>query len=250
MTVWTIDAELGTDGTEIARGVAKRAGVPLVDRQFALALALALGMTVDDARELNEEGNRTLVRAGLIAGMITPVGPLAAAELSRLDRRREVLSSTARKAATAPCVIVGRCAYAILADHPAALHVRIVAPRRWRARHLASTACIPLRRARRELARSERRRRSMARQIFGRNGRSAAGFHIVLDASRLAPDAMVDLLLAVGTHVSPVEDSSLTVLSQQSKQGEDTTHRTDLSRPKLTGPDALVQGPDSRASAR
>jgi cytidylate kinase len=238
MTVWTIDAEPGTDGDEIARRVAKRAGVPVVDREFALALGRALELSMEDTRDLDEEGNRTLVRAGLIAGMSTPIGPLAATELAHLDRRRDVLSATARKAATEPCVIVGRCAYAILADHPGALHVQIVAPRRWREHRLAIRQCISLRRARRELVRLERRRRALARQLSGGKSRKAAGFHVVLDASLLTPDAIIDLLLSLASR------------PQQSKQGEDTSYATGLSRPKAAGPTALAKGPDSRVSAR
>src|SRR5205809_815204 len=67
MTVWTIDAEPGAGGHAIARELAHRAGVPLVDEQFTLALALDLSMSVEAAARngcsSTAEARRRLIRA-------------------------------------------------------------------------------------------------------------------------------------------------------------------------------------------
>jgi cytidylate kinase len=198
VTVWTIDAEPWSGGEEVARRLAEGADVPLVDGQFSVALALALGTTVAGARSLEHTAAGWFVRRGLLLAGSTRVAPEAMQELDRLDRCGPELERTAREAARAPCVILGRAAYVALASHPGARHVRIRAPRDWRARHLAAERCISLRRARREVVRADRRRRATARRIFGHDVRDVAPFHLVCDRSRLSEDAIVDVLLLLG----------------------------------------------------
>jgi cytidylate kinase len=198
MTVWTIDAEPGTGGREIARRLAGRAGVPLVDQQFTIALALELGTTVHGARAVEHAVGGPLLRLGFLFGMSTRCAPELAQELERIRRCRSVFEEVARAAGRFPCVIVGREAYAALAGHPGARHVRIRAPREWRSRQLAASACLPLATARRRVARADRERRARSRGIFGRRLDEPDAFHLVCDASRLAPDDLLDLLLVLG----------------------------------------------------
>jgi cytidylate kinase-like protein len=170
MTVWTIDAEPGTGGRDIARRLAEAVDVPLVD-----------GLRAEDAAG-------RLVRYGLAFGLATGAACELALELDRLKECRAALERAASTAARTPCVILGPAAHGALAGHPSALHVEIRAPRDWRTRRLAATRCVPLARARRELARADRRRRRAAR--------GAPPFHVVCDASRLRADTIVELLVA------------------------------------------------------
>jgi cytidylate kinase-like protein len=170
VTVWTIDAEPGTGGRDIAERLAEAADVPLVDELRA------------------EDAAGRLVRYGLAFGLATGAACELALELERLKECRAALERAASTVARTPCVILGPAARAALAAHPGALHVGIHAPRDWRARRLAATRCLPLTRARRELARADRRRRRAA------NG--SPPFHVVCDASRLRPDTIVELLVA------------------------------------------------------
>ena len=198
MAVWTIDAEPATGGEEVARRLAEGADVPLVDGQFSVALALALGTTVAGARSLERSAGGWFVRRGLLLAGSTRAAPEAMQELARLERCGPELARAAREAARAPCVILGRAAYVALANHPGARHVRIRAPRDWRVRRLAAERCIPLRRARWELARADRRRCAAARRVFRHDLRDVAPFHLVCDRSRLSIAAVVDLLLLLG----------------------------------------------------
>jgi len=198
MTVWTIDAEPASGGEAVARRLAEQADVPLVDGQFALAVALALGTTVAAGRELEGASARGVVRWGLVLGMSYRGAPELAAELSRIERCRSVVEEAARQAARRPCVILGHCAYAVLADHPGARHVSIRAPREWRARRLAAERCTTVATARRELARADGRRRAAARALAGPGAGDASRFHLVCDASRLTEDELVHVLLLLG----------------------------------------------------
>jgi cytidylate kinase len=194
MTVWTIDAEPGSGGHAIARGLAHRADVPLVDDQFTLALALDLGTSVKAAREY-ERAVPWLVRHALLIGMSARPGPEMALELRRLDDAREAVARVVREAARTPCVIFGRCAYELLGSHPGALHARIWAPLQWRIERAARNGCSSTAAARRYLIRAERDRLRANRWLLRRRGPETP-VHVSCDASRLPPEAIVELLLA------------------------------------------------------
>ena len=196
MTVWTIDAEPGSGGRAVARELAHRAGVPLVDEQFTLALALDLGTSVEAAREY-ERAVPWLVRHALMVGMAARPGPEMALELRRLEDARQAVTRVVREAARTPCVLFGRCAYELLAAHPGALHARIWAPLQWRIERAARNGCSSTAAARRRLIRAERDRLRANRWLLRRRSPETP-VHVVCDASRLSPFAIVELLLAAG----------------------------------------------------
>jgi cytidylate kinase len=196
MAVWTIDAQPEAGGRAIAGELAARAGVPLIDHQFAVALALSFGISVQ-AASAYEHQLSTMTRHGLVVGMASSVAPGVAAELCRVERAREVLNRVACEAARGSCVIFGRCAFEALADHPGAIHVHLRAPFAWRVERAAAAHLVARTNARRELRRIERRQRRLARWLL-RYRRRAAPFHVVCDVSRLSETAIVEMLLAVG----------------------------------------------------
>jgi Cytidylate kinase-like family len=207
MTVWTIDAEPGTGGHAIARELAHRAGVPLVDDQFPLALALDLGTSVKAAREY-ERAMPWVVRHALLIGMSARPGPELAHELRRLEDARHAVGRVVQEAARTPCVIFGRCAYELLGSHPGALHARIWAPLAWRIERAARNGCSSTAEARRLLIRAERDRLRANRWLLRRRGPETP-VHVACDASRLAPEAIVELLLAAAGREAAVELESV-----------------------------------------
>jgi Cytidylate kinase-like family len=204
MTVWTIDAEPGTGGRAIARELAHRADVPLVDEQFTLALAIDLGTSVEAAREY-ERAVPWMVRHALLIGMAARPGPEMALELRRLEDARQAVGRVVREAARTPCVIFGRCAFELLASHPGALHARLWAPLRWRVERAARSGCSSTAVARRRLIRAERDRLRANRWLLRRRGPDAP-VHVVCDASRLSPTAIVELLLAAAGREAATEE--------------------------------------------
>jgi hypothetical protein len=197
VTVWTVDAQPGCDGRAVGRLLAERIGVPLVDTQFAVALAREFGTTVESASTLEAPPSR-LVRFGLLLGVSSRVAPELALELRRGERIRSVLERVAREASRSSCVIVGRCAYLSLASHPSAIHARLSAPLEWRVRKLAASACISIHDARREVERAGCERRVAARTFHDCDIDDATLFHLVLETSRLTRDTIVDLLATAG----------------------------------------------------
>jgi len=197
MTIWTIDADEWSGGDEIARGLAARAGVPLVAEQFLVALALELGTTVTAARQIEREAASPILRFALATGAAMRPSPELVHRLEHYRDCRAAFERAAREAARTPCVIVGHGAYAVLADRPGAHHIRLRAPVEWRARRLAADMCISAAAARRQVRRDERSRRRRLRRIFGLDARDLSPFDAIFDTSRMSADSIVESLLAV-----------------------------------------------------
>jgi cytidylate kinase len=187
VTVWTISAQAGSGGEQIARLLAERVGVPLV-----------APLTTDaphGRRGIRRIGS-WLFEAGACAGSMF----VASADLRFVQpdtpSERELTESMISEAARSPAVIADWSAFAVLADHPAACHVRVRAPVEWRVALYARENCVPAGDAEQALRTLERERCAYVRQRHGRRLDAPENFTLVCDASRLAPRHMVDLLVA------------------------------------------------------
>jgi cytidylate kinase len=187
VTVWTISAQAGSGGEQIAPLLAERVGVPLVDP-----------LTTDGA----PHGRRVRRIASWFfeAGACTGSMFVASTDLrlvqSETPTERELTESLISEAARSPAVIADWSAFAVLADHPAACHVRVRAPVEWRVARYARENCVSARVAEQELRTLERERCAYMRQLYGRQLDAPENFTLVCDASRLPPTHIVDLLLA------------------------------------------------------
>jgi hypothetical protein len=202
MAVWTIAAQEGTGGDRLAAELAAAAGVPLLDRQTLTHFAHDLDpeqLDVEDFAEIEQRiGGR--LRA-LALGMAITSGPAAAAALRELQFRhklpelgRTVLSSAARR----PCVILAPAAFAALADHPAAIHVRLQAPLPYRIatyqrEQLVDRAC-----AVKAIKHDDHLKDAWVRSLYHVGIDDVRRFTLVLDTSRFSDDRLVDILLAAG----------------------------------------------------
>jgi cytidylate kinase len=138
MLVITFFAELGSDGEYVARAVARRLGLSLIDRNVlaaAVSEVLAEGSEVPEyhtarGRWVRQIAQRalTLARRETIEPYPDPppfvtAGAIADEAYSRL--LQAVLLDMSR---TGRVLIMGRGAEALLRDHPTCLHLRTVAP--------------------------------------------------------------------------------------------------------------------------
>lgn len=115
---------------------------------------------------------------------------------SEAPSERELTESMISEAARSPVVIADWSAFAVLADHPAACHVRVSAPLKWRVTLHARENCVSAEVAEQALTTLERERCAYMRQRHGRRLDAPENFTLVCDASRLPLTHVVDLLLA------------------------------------------------------
>jgi hypothetical protein len=194
VTVWTISAQAGSGGEQIARLLSERAGVPLVDP-----------VATDGAPDRRRRARRLaswLSEAGACTGsMFVATADLRLVQ-SDTPSKRELTESMISEAARFPVVISDWSAFALLADHPAACHVRVRAPLEFRIALHARENCVSTAVAEQALRALERERCAYVRQRHGRRLDAPENFTLVCDASRLPLSDLVEVLLVAARRPS------------------------------------------------
>jgi cytidylate kinase-like protein len=198
MSVWTISAQIGTGGDRIAAELAERADVPLLDRH-------TLASHLEDIGDIDSVERRVCSRlnaVGLTLALTTGV-PEAYRELRlRHDLPalgRRLLADVTRQ----PAVVLAHAAFAALGDHPSAVHVRLRAPFAWRVDAVRREELLDRERAERHVRQDDQLHAAWVRALYHVDLDEPAAFTLVLDASRLAPDRIVELLLAAAASRVP-----------------------------------------------
>jgi len=198
VTVWTISAQEGTGGAAVAAGLAERAGVPLVDRAALELLARDLHPDVPDLDHIEE---RVGGRFDAFALSLALTGGAAAA--FRELQLRETLPHLAREVAAAvarsPCVVFASGAFAAMRDCTGAVHARLWAPFPWRVERYAAERVVARREAEAAVKHDDHVKRSWVHALFRLDLDDARCYTVVVDASRLSRDAIVELLAAAGS---------------------------------------------------
>jgi cytidylate kinase len=196
MTVWTISAQEGTGGTRVAAELAAAAQVPLLDREGLSLLAREVDPALPELNELEARFGRF---AMLSLSTAIAVGSAEACQEVELRRRLPELGrAVLGEAARASCVIYVPAAFAALADHPSAVHVRLCAPLECRIasyqrEHLVDRHC-----AEKALKRADHRMHAWVKSLYRVDIDDARRFTLVLDTSRFSADRLVEILLAAG----------------------------------------------------
>jgi hypothetical protein len=196
MRIWTISAAAGAGGERIAADLAEAAGVPLLDfKALSSLLPEQLG-DVPDLAHLEERVGGRLNAIGLSLAMI---GSGSAVALSELEFRRtlpELGRTVLGEAARSSCVILAQTAALGLRDHVSAIHVRIHAPLEWRIDAYRRDNVIDRPAAERAVKHDDHMTRTWVKTIYHANLDDYSLFSVVLDASRLSPERVVEMLIA------------------------------------------------------
>jgi cytidylate kinase len=202
MTVWTISAQEGTGGDQLAAELAAAAGVPFIDRDALALLAHEIDQDHIDVEEFAEIEQRFGGRFNSLAfSMAMFSGPVSGDAVQELQFRQKlpklgcaVLSEAARR----PCVILADAAFAVLREHPAALHVRLHAPvacrvAAYQREHLVTHDC-----AQKAVTRADRAKHEWVRRIHHAELDDNNLFTLTFDTSRFTRERVVNMLLAAG----------------------------------------------------
>jgi cytidylate kinase len=196
----TISREFAAGGSEIARLVADRLGWTLVDNQVIDEVAARAGLTRDEVAEREERAPGFVER--LARTLATSVPEFVVPEGSALpDSTEEMLVRitervVAELAAGGRVVMVGRAAPAVLASHPAALHVRVVAPRAVRIERAMARLGLDRKQAEKLLDETDANRARYHRQYYGRDWVDPINYHLTLNSSALGLEGSADVIVS------------------------------------------------------
>ena len=188
MSIITISREYGAGGHSIARRVAQELGIEIYDRDIIRDTAKSTGLDTGVVEREEEE----LSRSGAFWRMITPAAYVDQHESIHEIERQVILSLAGR----GPCVLLGRCADAILEEaNIDSLNVFIYADdihRAVRVSELLGTKNPS--EIQKAIKRTDAARRSYYQQFAGRRWGDYHNYNLMLDSGVLGYDACVKMI--------------------------------------------------------
>jgi hypothetical protein len=202
MTVVAISAAYGARGGQVGPALAKRLGVPFVDRVIAHRVAGRLDVSLDEAVRHWEPARQSflerMVSAFLGADTIAPVGPPPDI-VTPEDFRQATEGAVLEQAATGEGVILGRGSVAVLHADPGVLRVRLTGPAERRLQQAVARSGLSESEARDTMNHLDRYHAEYLKQFYGVNIDDPTMYHLTIDATALDNDACVSLLI-VASH--------------------------------------------------
>ncbi len=178
MATITISRQLGSLGCDVARVVAERLGYRLARREVVNQAARRAGAPEAALAAIDE--------LGLLGLCPTPKACRAYHEAVR-----QVMEELAKEGNV---VIIGRAGQVILRDHPAALHVRVVAPTRLRIERIARRHGISLQAAEAQVEVSDRTRHNYLKRFYHVRADDPELYDLIINTERMTPEAAASLI--------------------------------------------------------
>ncbi len=210
-----VSAAYGAGGGEIGQALARRLGVPFIDRALPAGLAERLSAPLqealeDDVRPANGRVARALAEVGASSPLFGIQGLSASpAVVDAEGYRARVVEALDHLAGSSGGVVVGHGAAAALLSRPHVLRVRLEGPPARRLHRAMRMEGLEEAAAKRRLAAADRAHRAYLRYLFGREPEDRELYHLILDSTVLSPEACVEVILTAleglrGADLDPV----------------------------------------------
>jgi cytidylate kinase len=210
MNVVTVTREYGAGGYEVARRLSEQLGWELLDRELLHQAAAVEHVPDADLERLDEKAVSLIDRLRLHPPH---------------QRYIHGLTEAVRRAAgRGKAVLVGRGTGQLLADHPGALHLRLVAPLDWRARRMADKEGWSMQEALLRCAEQDRTRARFTRYFFGDAAFQPASYDLIFHTDRVPLGNVVACTTALvrGTSKTPAgAGPRLLTMSRELGAGEE-----------------------------
>lgn len=198
VTLVALSASYGAAGSIIGPEVARRLGVPFLDRAIPVQVAEQLEVSIDDATAHDEGPSETFLDrllkgfVGADVGAPTPVPPEA---FTSDDFRKATEEVLLRQCATGEGVFLGRASVVVLREHPGVLRVRLDGPAEARIRQAVALGERDADAAGEALRRMDRTHADYAKQFYGVDITAPSLYHLVIDSTSIPVEACVELIV-------------------------------------------------------
>lgn len=197
MTLVALSAAYGAAGSQIGPALARRLGVPFIDRGIALAVAERLDVSVDEALAQEEPSNKSLLErllSGFLGADPGAPAPLPSDAVTPQDFHHASQEALLAQAATGRGVILGRGAVAGLRNDAGVLRVRLTGPVDRRIEHAMRVRGVDRDTAERTLRALDRTHADYLRQFYDVDILDPGVYHLMLDATSFDADVCVEII--------------------------------------------------------
>lgn len=205
----TVSRQFGSDGETIARVVAERLGLTVLDRVQVRDAALAAGIKRTALERLMYEGQRTVageILQGLggtkpAAASLNPLlgvyAPVAPSETIGLEETARAVGAVIRELASrSDSMVLGQGGQALLRDVPAVCHVLFVAPLEVRVANVARWHNLKEADARRSVRAHDEARKDYLARYHNVRWLDPLLYDLVINTQRVPQDVAIALVVA------------------------------------------------------
>ena len=197
----TITRQYASGGSDIALLVAQSLGWTVIDNEFVDEVARRAGLPAAEVAQREERAPGLLERLARTLSVASPELFITGPSVPQVERdEATILNITERiiheAAAEGRVVLVGRGAQAILAQHPGALHVYVVASRPWRLKLAVERLGVDPAKVEKVLDDTDHHRDQYVKRYHGRARQEPANYDLVVNAERLGFDGAAALIVA------------------------------------------------------
>jgi CMP/dCMP kinase len=183
MKVMTISREYGAGGGEVARRLADALGWELLDRALLHQAAAAEHVPDADLERLDEQAVSLVDRFRL--------------HPPHKQYMHGITEAARQAAARGNVILVGRGTRHLLGDLPGVFHLRLVAPREWRAQRMSGLEDCSLEQALARCVEVDRTRDRFTQYFFGAEASAPEQYDLVVNTGRVSLEDVVTLLAAL-----------------------------------------------------
>jgi len=188
--VVTVTRQFGSGGSEVARLVARELAWDLIDNEFVDEVARRADLPAEAVAQREERAPGLLERVARALAAGSPELAVGVAVASSDERDEATIVKVTERvigeaAAHGRVVIVGRGAQAVLARHPDALHVYVVASKPWRVRLAVERLGVDPANAAKVLDETDHRRDQYVKTYYGRMRDDLTNYDLVVNTERL-----------------------------------------------------------------
>lgn len=219
MAVVTVARQIGSRGDWIAEQVAEKLGYEYIDRRLVEEIASITDTSAEEVERYDEKGEgriKYFLKRLLVPEVAPGAFPLSAAayapefglefsyvreqdisSAAYLDRGTyQLLITTLIQdfGQTGKAVIVGRASQAILAEHPAACHVKIVAPFQMRVERIMRHQDMSREDAHKLVEQHDHWRKDYLRNYHRVDWDDPLLYHLTINTGKVEPTAAVELI--------------------------------------------------------
>lgn len=185
----------------MAQLAAAALGWTVIDNEFVDEVARRAGLSASEVAQLEERTPGLLERLARTLAVASPELFITGTSVPQVERdEATVVKLTERiiheAGVLGRCVLVGRGAQAILAQHPGALHVYVVASKAWRMRLAVERLGVDPATVEKVVDDTDRRRDKYVQKYYGRTRPDPANYDLVVNTERLGFEGAAQLIVA------------------------------------------------------
>jgi len=193
----TVSRQMGSGGAYIGQRLAKKLKMHYADREIIRKAAEMLAVPEEDLESMDEKSQSWWDYIQLSSRYaadvyIPPVQKFAPTDLELFRSESEIIKQIAKEC---PAVIMGRCAFDILAGHPNLIRILLHGDKDFRVKRIMDLYSVSIKTAEKMIEDSDQKRSTYIKKFTKKDWLDASNYNLCIDTSKIGIDRALDVII-------------------------------------------------------